>query len=79
MAIAGEPRSAIATMPKNRKPLRKRGAGAAIGEIERGGNHEIDDFNVPCMRENHSHSILLSTVSQADIAAAKFEMQGGVL
>lgn len=55
-----------ATMPKNLKPLRKRGAGAAIGEIESEGNHEIDDFNVPCMRENHSHSTSLPTISNSD-------------
>lgn len=59
------------------KPLRGRGVGAAIGEIESEGNHEIDDFNVPCMRENHSHSTSLPTISQVDIVA-NLEAQGEV-
>ena len=54
------------------KPLRGRGVGAASGEIESEGNHEIDDFNVPCMRENDSHSI------SRPVAAANLEGQGEV-
>ena len=49
------------------KPLRKRGAGAS-GEIEKRGNHEGDEFNIPGMikNENHSHSTSLPTISNSD-------------
>ncbi len=67
-----------ATMPKNQKPLRQRGAGAS-GEIEKRGNHEGDEFNIPGMikNENHSHSTSLPTISHI-VAASNLEAQGEV-
>lgn len=49
------------------KPLRKRGAGAAIGEMNESGNHNFDEFDVPGMHENdcQSHRTPLGLIPQS--------------
>lgn len=70
---------------ENQKPLRKRGAGASIGEIDKGGNHDFDEFNVPYMHENdpRSHPTPLGLIPQSPseyrgFRTANLEAQGEV-
>ena len=62
---------------KNLKPLRKRGAGAAIGVLRKQGNHNFDELSVPDMHEseNHSHRTPLGLIPQSPSGSRGFSVE----